>query len=294
MLNTFRLLRDEGDGGGSGGGAGEGQGGDAGGTSTTPPAGGAGAGEGQGGGGQSGAITPPAEPTTYEDAMAILKAEREAATKLKQDHETLNKEHKKVKLDFDKRSSELGAFKKLHESLITDPKTAIADLAKKSKINITFAEDHKTEMPDLNGEDAPEKFKQYMAAHDAELVAQVKRELAGPMGTMMEEQFRTKYGDWDNLADDRKTIRLEHMADKLTNEELLHLAAIGRNMPSALETAELRGREKYIAELAEKSGAGAGPGSGGEGPKGSGAGAAHDPATPETMTAAMARMRTAN
>lgn len=97
------------------------------------------------------------------------------------------------------------------------------------------------------------------AAQTDAIVKKALAEHMGPVNVMMstvqESHLATKYGEsWDTLAGVRNSNLIRLQSNQIPMSEVAHMVSEYERMPQHLEAAELRGREKYRAELEKKAG----------------------------------------
>jgi hypothetical protein len=86
------------------------------------------------------------------------------------------------------------------------------------------------------------------------LIAQnaAQQNIQPTLSKMVETNMAAKYSDWDSRADDRADLKNQIKGHVMHSEELVHLAAMAKNMPEVIKTAEQRGYALAEKELTKK------------------------------------------
>lgn len=243
------IYRHPGEAGGAGAGAATGEAGGAGaetGGKETPNTG-AGAEEGKAGGAEEKGGTPKSaassENMTAEQRLEALSKEN---AELKEKYEGIAKK-------LGKQSEHIGVLKQFTEGITKDPKGMLKKLAEQHRVDIKFADE--AQKPDMlnvlqsgTAEEQSKALEQMLAAQKADL----QESFAPILNNIVESQVAMKYPDWDDLADERGALNLGMTTGKLTQHEVLHYAARGMNLATAIEDAKKAGVAEYLAELQAK------------------------------------------
>lgn len=259
MLNIFRA---EGDGGGTGDNAVS--------ETRTPEDAGATTNEGgtDGASGEAGG-KPEGKTDGATPSIEELQKQVEALTAEKTD---LSKKNDKYVSDLGKMSKAVGLSRQLKEGFEADPQAMLKSLAAQYKIAVKIGD----EPPDLN-----KAFASGDPGEQASTLEQTLTRFEQRLDAKFGQRFRTlhtadlaaKYPDFDDLDDTRTAIGQLVATNRMSQDELLHLAGRGFHLKEALDAAGQKAVEEYKAELARKA-QGQVPGSGEPGNKDKGSGKA--------------------
>jgi hypothetical protein len=228
----WKFLRDED---GTGGGPAAAKAGDDPNATTTTP----------GDGGEKGG-----EKTTLDpEAMAAK------ITDLEKQFKEVDDKNKDLAKKLGKQSDQVGAYKKITEAYRVDPAGFLRSVAADTGLKVSILDGKAPDLSSLVGDDGN------LDATKAEAIIEVaenraydrfRREHGAQTETLFKQQLSQRYKDFDTLTDDRELLKARTLSKELSSDELYHLAAQGMNLADALEAAEVRGREAYRKELADK------------------------------------------
>lgn len=165
-----------------------------------------------------------------------------------------------------KQSNLVKTTREVQQALTDDPERFIRTLAKR----------HGVFLPSKPGFDASKALSEGVTAGDGDALSdtidKMLLEKVGPLFDKLNSKISTLHTtdlaqtnkDWDDLEDERLSIKQDMEMGKLTEPELHHFAARGRLQAGAIEAAKKVGKEEYIEELRKKKEGGV-PGSGGSG-----------------------------
>lgn len=175
-----------------------------------------------------------------------LKAKTEEIVALQTEHDgLLNK--------YGKQSEQVGSLKKIAAQL-TDAnpevrKRLLQGFAKTAGLDINFGTPNPVAKMDGAGDADPAKAAAFDAAKfESEMNLQI-RSILDPA---QEQMLAQKHPDWDDLTDHRNLLALDVSTSKVGQDELLHYAAKGRDLPNILEVHKGMVIKEYQESLTAK------------------------------------------
>jgi len=199
---------------------------------------------GAGSGGSQGGDT-----STSGDAKNQVTPEQQIANITKERDEAIKK-HDALAKRIGEQGNQIATLKKIDTGLRSDPKTLLSNLAKSAGLEIYFDKPQTASAQGGQGDGKTDIQKTGLEMKD--ITATFNRNIQSYLNPMQERMFATQHKDWDVLADERSSVKLDHDSGTLTDSELLHFAARGRNLGAILADAKQDWEKEYIENLARK------------------------------------------
>lgn len=165
---------------------------------------------------------------------------------------TLELENKDLKTKIGKQGNSIGLLNKLQGSLKSDPKSAIKLLAKDYGVKINFDEGKQPDLAKTLEDADPQKTAKTFALLQKQQQDDTLGKIEKKLEPIIEEQFKTKYADWDSHAETRGQLDVIEGSGSLSRDELLHFASRGLNMEATIKDAQEAAVEKFKADLDKK------------------------------------------